>query len=267
MTQTSKSDATKTKRYWFAPLFRFRLRTLLLIVALFGVVIGPELYYQVKQQSAAKLLRLQNSSLAYDFDLEQYSDWKDRFPPIRSKLASTFRGITGSDLANPVIRLFLQDDSAKSIQLTAHLRHLKWLQIASSTGSLHDRNICPLKPLESCTELEYLVIGNWLGLTPNGSVGFQGTGSTLLPYDITETDLRTIGNLRKLRVLAIGGQFIDDDSIQLLAKLNSLEYLYLNKTPVSAAGIEQLKLKLPDLTIERLTDTGKDYTSEINSRF
>ena len=106
-----------------------------------------------------------------------------------------------------------------------------------------------------------------MGLRPNGSVGFQGTGEILLPYDINESDLKTISRLRKLRVLAIGGQFIDNESLQLLAKLNSLEYLYLSKTRVSPVGIDVLQQKLPNVKIVQLTDLNHDYSAEISSRF
>ena len=120
-----------------------------MIVGLFVVFVGPEIYFYVKQNSAAKLLRDQNNSLACDFDLEQYPDWKDNFPPVRSKLGNAIRRLTGTNFGSPVVRLFLQNDSPESIRLISHLRHLIWLQITSLGGDLHNRPVSSLKPIES----------------------------------------------------------------------------------------------------------------------
>ena len=50
-----------------------------------------------------------------------------------------------------------------------------------------------------------------------------------MPYDVTDTDIDIISKLNELRILAIGGQNVNDDSIQKLTNINSLEYLYLSK--------------------------------------
>ena len=252
----------------FSRFFRFRLRTLLLAFTVFGVFVGPELFHQIRQHNAAKQLRaIPQTSLAYDYDFDSDENWTDKFPPIRSKVARTFRGTTGSHFFNPVVRLFLSDDSAESIRLVGSLGNLKWLHIANSTGSMTDRKISSLKPIQNCGRLEYLVVGNWLVLSPSGSDGFRGTGITLLPYDVTDTDIDIISKLNELRILAIGGQNVNDDSIQKLTNINSLEYLYLSKADVTPNGLEEFQRVRPNVEVIELTDSDIDYSIEIDERF
>ena len=266
MGNSNITESRRTKR--FTRFFRFRLRTLLLAFTAFGVFVGPEMHHQFRQHNAAKRLRaIPQTSLAYDYDLESDEHWTEKFPPIRSKVALAFRGATGSHFFNPVVRLFLSNDSLESIRLVGNLRNLKWLHIANSTGSMNDRKISTLKPIQNCSRLEYLVVGNWLVLSPNGSDGFRGTGTTLLPYDITDSDIDLISKLNDLRILAIGGQNVDDESIQKLINLNSLEYLYLSKADVTQDGLEEFQRARPNVEIVELTDSDIDYSIEIDERF
>ena len=249
---------------------RFRLRTLLLVFTIFGVFIGPELYTQIRQHNAAKRLSaIPNTYLAYDYDFESDDkNWAAKFPPIRSKVAKAFHWVTGSHFFNPVVRLVLSDTSVESISLVGELRNLKWLHIENfSTGSLTERKITSLKSLQNCTRLEYLVVGNWLNLRPNGSVGFRGTGTTLLPYDITDSDVAIISELKYLRVLAIGGEHIDDESIKMLANLDSLEQLYLSRTNMTETGLDEFRQSNPNVQIVELNDLTADYSAEISDQF
>lgn len=266
MENASVAESRHLKK--FSRFFRFRLRSLLLVFTIIGVFVGPELYYQGQQHDAAKRLRsLPHTSLAYDYDIQSDDDWADKFPPIRSQVSGVFHRTTGSHFFSPVVRLFLSDDSAESISLVGKLGNLKWLHIANSTGSLNDREIASLKPIQNCSKLEYLVVGNWLTLNKSGSEGFRGTGTILLPYDIADTDIETISKLNDLRVLAVGGQNVDDNSLQKLADINSLQYLYLSRANVTQNGISGFHQKRPDVEVIELADPNVDYSIEISDRF
>ena len=92
-------------------------------------------------------------------------------------------------------------------------------------------------------------------------------GDILFPYDITLSDLVVIGKLKRLRVLAIGGQNITDESLSSLSNLRSLEYLYLSNANVTAVGKASLQKALPNVKIVEVTDPSIDYSDEIQSRF
>lgn len=265
----AESRSGKSRLTW---LFRFRLRTLLLVITVLGVVILPEVTFQLRQRSAIEVLRPKKFTIvSYDYDLENAppydeADWRKYFPPVRSRFAASIRTLTGSDIFCPVIRLYLGDDSETSIEEIAKLRHLKWLQIGNPTGPFTGRPIPSLEPIANCVQLEYLALGNWCQLSLSGPEGFRGNGTIISPYDITSSDLEIIGNLNRLRILAIGGANVNDQTVQKLSGLKKLEYLYLSRSNVTKTGISQLKSHIPNVTIVELDDPDYDYATEIQSR-
>jgi hypothetical protein len=107
---------------------------------------------------------------------------------------------------------------------------------------------CPsLDALAECGHLEYLVLGSWVDLRPNGSAGFAGKGTTLLPLNVNASHLEAISKITNLRVLAIGGSALSNDSIDDLAKLSQVDYLYLHRTQISPDGLNQFQraLRMP----------------------
>jgi len=107
-----------------------------------------------------------------------------------------------------------------------------------------------------------------MGLSNQNKIAeeFRGTGTILLPYDITESDLAIIGQLKNLRILAIGGVHVTDDSVKNLSGLNNLEYLYLSHTSVTKKGLAFLEQGIETVKIVELNDRNYDYAAEIQSR-
>ena len=250
---------------------RFSLRVFLITIALVILFGGSELYRQSRQSDAASTLRsIPNTYVGFDYDLKSSSEWKDRLPPVRSTLAGLVRRTTGSDLFNPVLRLWLTFDfqNPTSLSQVGALSHLQWLHLAPSGTISRDGVPCPpLSALSGCSQLNYLVLGSWVDLTPNGSHGFAGTGTTLLPLNVNASHLSNISHITTLRILATGGSGLTDKSVDDLAKLSQLEYLYLSRTQISPEGMNRLQRLLPNVTIIELTDNSRDYAEEINSRF
>ena len=60
---------------------------------------------------------------------------------------------------------------------------------------------------------------------------------------------------------------MNDDSIQKLTNINSLEYLYLSKADVTQDGLEEFQRARPNVEIAELTDSDIDYSIEIDERF
>ncbi len=245
------------------------------MVTILGCFLFPEIRYQIRQREVVEKLKpIEFTAIYYDYDLIKRpswdkTDWKNYFPPVRSKIAEMTKRWFGTDIFSPVIYLYLSDDSAESINQIAYLRHLKWLQIGNPTGPLKGRSIPSLEPLANCTQLEYLGLGNWFHLNDHAKQlpEFRGNGTIILPYDISDADIQVIGNLKMLRVLAIGGCNINDESIEPICNLANLEYLYLSRTEVTDKGVKLLQAALPDLVISTLPDHTYDYATEIQSRY
>lgn len=245
------------------------------IVTILGVFLFPEIRHQLKQREVVEKLKpIQDTNIYYDYDLVtrpswDETDWQKYFPPVRSKIAGMTKQCFGTDIFNPVIYLYLSDESAESIDQISYLRHLKWLQIGNPTGPLQGRNIPSLESVANCTHLEYLALGNWFHLSnhPEQLPEFRGNGTIILPYDISESDIQVIGNLKMLRVLAIGGCNVNDKSIEPICNLPNLEYLYLSRSKITDEGVRLLQAALPDLVVSTLPDHNYDYAAEIQSRY
>jgi hypothetical protein len=177
---------------------------------------------------------------------------------------------TGSDFFNPVVRLNLTFDAGdlQACRPVESLPHLRWLQVEpGGTTSLAGTECPSLAPLANCQDLEYLVLGAWLRLRPNGSPGWTGAGVTLAPLIVDSQDLTVLRNLKHLRLLALGGARLTDESINNLARLRQLKFLYLSHTKFSAEGLKRLESLLPQTTVIDMDDDSRDYAAEIDARF
>jgi hypothetical protein len=253
------------KRY-----LRFSLRFFLFGVTLFAVFGGLELSRQSRQADAVTAIRkMPGCYLAYDYDVAS-PEWERHLPPIRSTVSGWIRQCTNSDFFSPVVRLWLNFDTSTPSELEAvsALRHLRWLHIApAGTVSKDGVDGSSLEPLRNCDRLEYLALGSWVIMRPEGTHPYNGTGTTLLPLNVSRDDIQSLTHLPNLRVLVIGGNRVNDDVLGELRQLRQLEYLYLSHDELSGDGFVQLTMDLEDTTIIRMDDRSADYSVEINSRF
>ena len=68
---------------------------------------------------------------------------------------------------------------------------------------------------------------------------------------VTDTDLKELMELKRLKELSLGGTKITDAGLKELKELTSLQTLNVQNTPVTHAGIEELQAALPGLRIIR----------------
>ncbi len=273
MTTENCEKKTRKRLSVFSRIFRFRLRTILIFVTLIGVFVGPELNQQSRQNNAIPAIRSKPTTwLQFAHEVEDSEEWRSRLPPIRTSLTRRVGQFFKTDYFNTAVRLYLRVDAQIDVNQIGNLKHLVWLQVgtdgtwnleADKTGA----DTPALEPIGNCKHLQYLVLGDWFKLWLGGTAGDRGTGMTLLPYDLDESDLSTIANLKKLRVLAIGGRGVSDESIQQLSGLRTLEYLYLSRAKVSASGVARLRELLPNVSVVEMNDSDLDYSSEVPSRF
>ena len=228
-------------------------------ITVLGVFILPEIQHQLRQHEAFEKLKAAEDTIVY-YDHQLISrpswdktNWEKYFPPIRTRIAGVVRDWFGSDIFNPVIYLYLADDSNESIQQISKLRHLKWLQIGNPTGPLKGRILPSIAPISDCTQLEYLALGNWFHLSDDDQrPEFRGNGTIILPYDISSDDIIEISKLKMLRILAIGGPNVTDETITPIHRLQNLEHLYLSRTNITDDGVRALETALPNLNVSTL---------------
>lgn len=253
------------KRY-----LRFSLRFFLFGVTLFALFGGLELSRQSRQADAVTAIRkMPGSYVGYDYDVASL-EWDRHLPTIRSTVSGWFRRCTHSDFFSPVVRLWLNFDTSTPsvLETVSALRHLRWLHIApAGTVSMEGVDGPPLEPLRRCDRLEYLALGSWVTMRPEGTYPYDGTGTTLLPLNVSRDDIHSLTLLPNLRVLVIGGNGVNDDVLDELRQLRQLEYLYLSHDELSKDAFSQLTMGLENTTIIRMEDQSADYSVEINSRF
>lgn len=255
-----------------------RYRHWLPLVSLMVVAIAwvtHRAYSLYDQNAVAADLRTSNQStyVATDHDVRNDPQWTDKLRELDSTISSAVQDNVGSSIASPVVRLFITVDQDKPItaDLIPRLPDLRWLHI-NAGGTINTKDPTrpvspPLDRLKNSTKLQYLILGNWANLSPTGSPGFRGTGVTLLPLNITPDSLAHLQSLPELRILALGGNNIDDHGLSCLARLSHLEHLYLSRTNITEAGYAKLKVMLPQTEIVTMTDANADYSAEINALF
>jgi len=209
---------------------RFSLRAFLVALTLLAIFGGGELYQQSRQARNVSALRLLPGTLiAFGYELEELPNWKGKTPFVRSTLGGLVRCAFGSDFFHAAVHLRLEYDpeNPTDISRIQGLPHLQWLHIAPGGTEAKRGLVCPsLDALSKCENLEFLVLGIWLAKPTARSLGLMDCPTTLLPLNVDSSHLAALHKLKCLRVLALGGPGLSDDSIDELAMFKQLEFLY-----------------------------------------
>jgi hypothetical protein len=225
-------DATP-KRRWF----RFSLRTLLVVVAVIGVVLGLVAQKQEKhrrQRAAVAALNRptgRNLGAAYDFQWDpeagcgQYG-FRRGTPPGPSWLRERVAVDWFSDVVWARAR---SDEQLDHIQAFSKLR---WLHLENAKVSP-----AGMKVLEGLGHLEEV---------------------TMCGSNVTDEGLWHLNQLTKLRSLQLGATAITDDGMRHLSQLKELEFLDFCVTKIEGSGLRHLRglprLKTLWLASTKLTD-------------
>ena len=261
---TKPTHRSGEEKFGRARFFRFSLRTVLVLIAVLGVFLFPEISRQLRQRTAYRNLKeLEYTVVLYDYEVSNDPNWTTHFPSMRSSVASMILDWFGTDLFNPVVKLSLSKVSNKSLERLADLRHLRSLHI----GDPNQNKVPSLQPISHCNKLEKLELGVWHYLKYHPDEAARGDGTTLIPCHISVQDIETISNFKMLRVLAIGGPNVTDESIKPICNLKNLENLYLCRSNVSEVGIEMLRRSLPNVEISTMSNTDIDYSEEMEAQF
>ena len=197
------TDPPKSRRRFF----RFNLRTLLIVVAVFCLFVGTVVKRARDQKSAVEAIIENGGLVAYANHLSKSNPLAPEW--LRKFLGNDyFSGVAVVTFMGPTIN----DTNLATIK---RLPDLTWLTVSgkqiTDAGLVH---------LEGLSELVILVLG---------------------PTEIDGSGLVHIEGLTKLKSLSLGQTNVTDEGLNHLRKLTSLEKLYLGNTKITDEGLIHLQ--------------------------
>jgi Leucine-rich repeat (LRR) protein len=254
---TDQSIVTpKLRRPWL----QFSLRTLLIVLTLFGIWLGVRINLARKQRETVQTILATKGDVKYR-DLE-YPSIQSREPRKLSWLETQL----GLDFFYDIDEVGLRGDSAtdKTLEQVGKFPRVRqvWISHAQITddGLTHMRT---LRQLEGLGLLGSPVSGH--GLTHVSSLPRLKT-LDLGGSPITNESLAHIGMIHSLESLHLSGGQITDAGMEHLASLPNLRELQLHETRVTDVGIGKL-VNLPNLEVlklpEAFTDDGCQHLTKM----
>lgn len=267
MDEIPSQPGARSRRFHWRRLFQFRMRTLLLLMAILPPLLGWWSYKARQQREAVAVIQGALGSISYDFITIESS------PP--RYLPTWLVEALGVDyFANVVFVRFSEEEVADDclVQLQRlptlrrldvikskftgkgleHLKRLTGLKMLVLRGS--KVNDADLKNLVSMKGLAFLELTNTQitdaglehvnGLTKVRQLFLDGT-------QVSDAGLKHLKSLQALLILSIAHTKVTDAGLDNLRELKQLEVLDLRNTQVTDAGIARLQKSLPNCRIER----------------
>jgi hypothetical protein len=263
------------KRRWF----QFSLRSFLLVLTVFGVLLGLHVRSAKRQKEAVAAIKAYGGEVCYDF---QKFDPR-RNPHFDAKAESWvpkwLLANLGEDFFHDVVAVTLVIDDTGGRLNNPKVREDRFLPLNAfpdlralylhlhSTQAMNEG----MRVIGGLKNLEILMMGEALGVSDAGTVYFENLQKLkcihLLNAQITDESMRTFSRLPCLEELILQGDRFTDEGLKYLQGMTHLTYLRLSlaggditdegmtylqdqtglvgldlqKTRVTAKGLEQLK--------------------------
>lgn len=228
------SPPSKTPRRWL----RFRLRTLLVLVALVGIFLGLFLAPMRRERKAAALVKADAYSVSFEdpqwlFDYPRLQEFLNshEINPWRHVVTVRLNNPTDVQLAAleslPYLRYVEAHDlSDRQIEPISKLKRLQWLNLSES--GLTDLGVAQFMNLRSLDTL-HLEQAHISGECFKRPSEWNSLNSFRLVdcKSLTDNGIENIGKLPVLSELTFEGCDLDDYQISLLANLSRLTSLKL----------------------------------------
>ncbi len=258
------TTAAKPRRRWL----RFSLRTMLLVITLLCVWLGPKIIVARRQHEAVEAILKTGGEVEFDYQMVPsgiepdefgYKSGADVLPPGPAWL----RKIIGDEFFCDVVRVTLkgriihESDFAQLAKLP-RLREV-WL-VGNTQIELNDAGI--QRPLEDA-DLHVLQ-----DLSQLRVLGIYPVDGQRMP-NIKGPRFANLIGLKHLRRLDLDNTNFDDKGMQHIGKLTALKSLSLDNTRITDAGLAQLEnlsnLELLDLNGTNITDAGLLHLQHLNN--
>lgn len=203
---------------------RFRIRTLLFLVALASILPAIHINRAFRAQNQANIRRtlIESDCFHFKWDWQFAADFSpvDK-PPYRRWIEERL----GNDYLYSIAAFDLQenDDPEKALQTASTLGQIRRIKLLDCEVSL-----------SCCKELQSFPKLQWLGLL-------------LSPVD--DDGMREIAKLKSLAILDIRNTQISDEAIDDLCSLPNLAWLNVHGSLISEQGVEELRARLPDCVV------------------
>lgn len=213
---------------------RFRVRTLLLLLAILCCVLAYHCNRCRQQQESVEQILAIGGIVTYEEDATKH-----------------LLSFLGRDFVADVESVeFPKNATDEDLKLIRKLRGLKSVDLAYCYG-ISDEGI---KQLRSASQLEELILnGN------SERTNFVPMGKTA-GIAITDDSLRHISQITTLKRLELWNNHFSDEGVEVLKKLTSLEYLGISSRHLTRPKIAELQRCMPNCYIE--ASTSADYVSE-----
>ena len=231
-------------------LVQFRLRTLLIAMALLGVWLGVQVKRAQDERRSADAIRALGATIAYE---HTFGD-DEKLPGGVPAGPAWLRRFVGDDLLRSVVRVNwngAQIDSGDFQRLTS-FRRLRRLNLDHSQFDdaclVHIAALAELESLSlNMTPVSDAGLAHVSGLTQLKELGLSET-------NVTDAGLVYLKGLQQLNGLTLGDTDVGDAGLAHVSKLTNLETLILSDTVITDAGAVHLQ-SLRDLKILGLSRT------------
>ena len=207
---------------------RYGLRTLLVLVALLGVVLavhkGRMTGAHRQSERIAQIRKLSPSAIT-QYEFAQDKNWA----PGRKKYPVWAERWLGEDYLYSVDAFCIVQEANPDaiIEQAAQLPHLRLVKLPAC--QISDKS---LEPLQQLGRLEWL---------------------ELFSTPVSDDGMKTVATLKSLKILDLRGTKVTDACIPCITALPKLERLNVGDTAISAAGLEAIQKALPNCRIDTTT--------------
>jgi hypothetical protein len=229
-------------------LMRLSMRTLIVLVLLFGGGMGWLVRSARIQRAAAAAITTVGGSVKYDWEWTSANGYTGRTERVPKWLSDRI----GIDYFGHITSVWLfgtMTDTDTALRPVARLAQLEELSVNGS--SMSDSGLAQLRSMTSLSRLDL----DYTRFTDSGLENLKGlTGLTVLSLNatrVTDAGLARLKDLPNLAELNISGTHVTDTGLAHLKGLRNLAVLNVVNTKITDAGIIELCQARPGLRIYR----------------
>jgi Leucine-rich repeat (LRR) protein len=227
-------------------LIRFSMRTLIVLVLIFGGGMGWLVRSARTQHKAVSAVTSVGGSVMYDWEWNKRKAYNGRTAWLPTWISDRL----GVDYFAHVTSVWLYNcskDPDTVLVPVALLTQLEWLSLAGA--SVTDAGLVQLKNMTSLSRVDL----DYTKISDGGLVHLKGlTGVSVLSLNgtpVTDAGLAHLKGLTNLKELNLAGTPITDAGLAHLNRLQNLAVLNVVNTQVSDTGMNKLKHAHPNMRI------------------